>query len=87
MGGRDLNKQLLKAARLKIPNVPVLVNTVSQRIKQLYTGHRPYLKPFPGEEAEDIALREIAEGKLTVEIDFSAVAEKAKREKAVQSQG
>lgn len=79
-----MNKQLLKAASVKIPNVPVLVNTVSLRIKQLYAGHRPYLKPLPGEEAEDIALREIAEGKLTVEIDFSAVAEKEKREKARQ---
>lgn len=82
-----MNKLLLKAAAVKIPNVPVLVNTVSQRIKQLYNGHRPFLKPLPGEEAEDIALREISEGKLTVEIDYSAVAEKAKREKAVQSQG
>ncbi|MEI6971193.1 MAG: DNA-directed RNA polymerase subunit omega [bacterium] len=79
-----MNKQLLKAASVKIPNVPVLVNAVSQRIKQLYAGHRPFLKPLPGEEAEDIALREIAEGKLTVEIDFSAVAEKEKREKARQ---
>ena len=79
-----MNKQLLKDASVKIPNVPVLVNAVSQRIKQLYAGHRPFLKPLPGEEAEDIALREIAEGKLTVEIDFSAVAEKEKREKARQ---
>ena len=77
-----MNKQLLKAASVKIPNIPVLVNAVSQRIKQLYAGHRPFLKPLPGEEAEDIALREIAEGKLTVEIDFSAVAAKEKREKA-----
>jgi len=76
-----LNKQLLKAASAKTANVPVLVNAVSRRVKQLYAGHRPYVKPLPGEEAEDIALREIAEGKLTVEIDFSAVADREKREK------
>ena len=83
-GDRTLNKQLLKDAVVKIPNIPVLVNAVSKRVKQLYAGHRPYLKPLPNEEAEDIALREIAEGKLTVEIDFSAVAEKARRDKARQ---
>ena len=83
-GGQNLNKQLLKAAGVKIPNVPVLVNAVSQRVKQLYAGNRPFVKPLPGEEAEDIALREIAEGKLTVEIDFSAVAEKEKRERELQ---
>jgi len=68
-----LNKQLLMAAVEKIPNVPVLVNAVSQRIKQLYAGHRPYIKPLPGDELEDLALREIAEGKLIVETDFSAM--------------
>ena len=77
-----MNKQLLKAASLKIPNVPVLVNAVSRRVKQLYSGHRPYVKPGQNEEAEDIALREIAEGKLTVEIDFSAVAAKEKIDRA-----
>ena len=74
-----MNKQLLKVARGKIPSTPVLVNAVSKRVKQLYGGHRPYLKPQPGEEPEDIALREIAEGKLTVEIDYSAVTDREKR--------
>lgn len=68
-----MNKQLLKAAVERIPNVPMLVNAVSQRIKQLYAGHRPYVKPQPGDEMEDLALREIAEGKLVIEMDFSTV--------------
>ena len=74
-----MNKQLLKVAKGKITSTPVLVNAVSKRVKQLYGGHRPYLKPHPGEEPEDIALREIAEGKLTVEIDYSAVTDREKR--------
>lgn len=69
-----MNKELLKAAAARMPNVPILINAVSKRVRQLYAGHRPYVKPERGEEAEDIALREIAEGKLTVEIDFSAAA-------------
>ena len=71
-----MNKQLLKAARARIPNVPVLINVVSKRVKELHSGHRPLLKPEPHEEPEDVALREIIEGKLTVEIDFTAAPEK-----------
>ena len=69
-----MNQQTLKDALVQIPNTPVLINAVSMRVKQLHAGFRPYIKPERGEEPEDIALREIAEGKLTVEIDFSAVA-------------
>lgn len=74
-----MNKQLLKNAQLRIPNISVLVNSVSKRVRQLQMGHRPYLKPERKEEPEDLALREIAEGKLTVEIDFSAMARETAR--------
>jgi len=74
-----LNKQLLKTASTRIPNTPVFINAVSHRVKQLYAGHRPLVKPLPGEEVEDIALREIAEGKMAVEIDFTAVAAEKER--------
>jgi len=73
-----LNKLLLKNAQSRIPNVSVFVNALSKRVRQLHAGHRPYLKPERNEEPEDLALREIGAGLLTVEIDFSAVA----REKA-----
>ena len=68
-----MDTALLKAARNQITNVPILVNVVSKRVKQLNSGHRPLVERGPNEEPEDVALREIAEGKLTLEIDFSSV--------------
>lgn len=56
-----------------MPSIPILVNMVSKRVAQLNAGFRPYVKPSgPEEERLDIALREIAEGKLIAEIDFAA---------------
>ncbi len=69
-----MNKKVLKQAQDRIPSVPVLINIVSKRVKQLHAGHRPYVKPERDEEPEDIALREVAEGKLIAEIDTSASA-------------
>jgi DNA-directed RNA polymerase subunit omega len=68
-----MDTALLKQARNQIGNVPILVNVVSKRVKQLNSGHRPLVRRGRNEEPEDVALREIAEGKLTLEIDFSAV--------------
>ena len=66
-----MNTELLEKAKLKIPLVPMLINAVSRRVRQLNAGMRPYLKPLDAHEPNvDIALREIAEGKLTVEIGF-----------------
>ncbi len=59
----------------RVPSIPILVNMVSKRVKQLNTGMRPYVMPLsPEEEKVDIALREIAEGKIIAENDFDAVA-------------
>ncbi len=70
-----MNTELLRAAQARIPSTPVLINMVSQRVRQLNSGFRPYLKPnSPDEEKLYLALREIAEGKLTAEIDFTAPA-------------
>ena len=66
-----MNSQLLELAKAKVPSVPLLINMVSRRVRQLNAGMRPYLKPLtPAEERVDIALREIADGKLTAEIGF-----------------
>ncbi len=68
-----MNAELLKQAKLRVPSIPILVNMVSRRVAQLNAGFRPYVKPSgPEEERLDIALREIAEGKLIAEIDFAA---------------
>jgi hypothetical protein len=40
---------------------------VSRRVRQLSLGHRPLVEHAPGLGAADIALTEIANGKLTFE--------------------
>ena len=67
-----MNIELLKSAKIRVPNVSVLINMVSKRVRQLIKGQRPLVKPqTPDEDLEDIAMREIAEGKIVAEIDFS----------------
>ncbi|MBN1557448.1 MAG: DNA-directed RNA polymerase subunit omega [Lentisphaerae bacterium] len=67
-----MNLKLLEAAKARVPNVPVLINMVSKRVRQLNAGFRPYVKPErPDEEPVDIVLREIAEGKLVAEMEFT----------------
>jgi len=45
---------------------------ISKRVRQLILGERPLIKvDDPYIDREDIALREITEGKLVVEIDFT----------------
>jgi DNA-directed RNA polymerase subunit omega len=72
-----VNVELLEKARTHIPSVPVLVNVVSKRVKQLNAGMRPYVKPAsPDEDKLDTALREVADGKIVAEVDFDAVAKR-----------
>lgn len=67
-----MNAELLEKAKERIPCIPVLINAVSKRVRQLNAGFRPYVKPTgPEEEKVDIALREIADGKLVAEIEFT----------------
>ena len=69
---------LLEEAQKRVPCIPVLINMCSQRVKQLNAGYRPYVRTSgsPHEENLDIALREIAEGKLIAEISFPESDEK-----------
>ncbi len=63
----------LDKAKERINNVPLLINMVSRRVKQLNSGQRPLVKPdSPKQQAIDIALKEIAEGKLIAEMSFTA---------------
>jgi DNA-directed RNA polymerase subunit omega len=91
-----MNSNLVKAAAQVIPNPKVLVNMVSQRVRQLCIGHRPMVEFVPGLGHADIALSEIAAGKLSFEstfklngneaapqvVEFPAVAVKKPRKKA-----
>ncbi len=83
-----MDAKLLKAAHEKIPSVPVLVNLVSKRERELINGAKPLVNPTTlltdddrakGRSALDldkcdIALAEVAAGKLIAEIDFDAIA-------------
>jgi DNA-directed RNA polymerase subunit omega len=57
----------LQNARAAIPDPYVLINVVSRRVKQLRRGSRPLVESLEKLSAEDIALREIAEGKIQYE--------------------
>ncbi len=64
-----MNFEYLTKAQEKIGMIPVLVNLVSYRTRQLIRGARPMVKKdFPEQDFHDIALKEIVEGKLTVEM-------------------
>jgi DNA-directed RNA polymerase subunit omega len=91
-----MKPNLVKAAAEVIPNPKILVNMVSQRVRQLCLGHRPMVEFIPGLGHADVALSEIAAGKLTFELilnqngkdvatqvlEFPAVVVKKPRKKA-----
>lgn len=55
-------------AALKIVGDPnILVNVISVRVKQLRRGNRPLVESLEKLSAEDTALREVAEGKISYE--------------------
>lgn len=57
---------------LKTINDPnVLINVVSRRVKQLKRGNRPLVESLEKLSPEDIALREIIEGKISFEAGAS----------------
>ena len=70
-----MNAILVKQALEKILNPNILVNMVSQRVRQLNSGNGGSCRPLVGDitnlGAADIASREIIEGKMGYEIpDF-----------------
>jgi DNA-directed RNA polymerase subunit omega len=65
-----MKANLVKAASEVIPNPQILVNMVSRRVRQLLLGHRPLVEYAPGLREADIALTEIANGKLAYESTF-----------------
>ncbi|HEY2625645.1 MAG TPA: DNA-directed RNA polymerase subunit omega [Candidatus Udaeobacter sp.] len=65
-----MKADLVKAASEVISNQQILVNMVSRRVRQLLLGHRPLVEYAPGLRESDIALTEIANGKLAYESTF-----------------
>ena len=67
-----MNPNYLELAKERISNIPLLINVVSRRVRQLNAGHRPLVKPDGLQMPNmDLALKEIAEGKLSAEIAFT----------------
>lgn len=58
----------LKAAQAVIPDPYILVNVISRRVKQLRQGNRPLVESLEKLALEDIAFREVAEGKISYEL-------------------
>ena len=66
-----MNADLVKRALEKVPNPNVLINLISQRVRQLNFGgggaSRPLLADVGNLGAADIALHEIVESKMGFE--------------------
>ncbi len=58
----------LQAAQLVIPDPNILVNVISRRAKQLKSGYKPLIESLERLAAEDIALREVIEGKISYQL-------------------
>jgi DNA-directed RNA polymerase subunit omega len=57
----------IKDALKSINDPNILINVVSRRVKQLKRGNRPLVESLEKLSPEDVALREIIEGKISFE--------------------
>lgn len=64
----------IKDALKIIPDPNVLINVVSRRVKQLKRGNRPLVESLEKLSPEDIALREVIEGKISYELGSAVTA-------------
>lgn len=60
-----MKQQLVQDALAKIENPQILINMVSKRVRQLGQGFRPLIPVNPKMTFMDVALKEIADGKLS----------------------
>lgn len=63
-----MRDEYILRAREVIPDPYILLNVVSQRVKQLRRGSRPLVESLEKLSLEDTALREIAEHKISYEL-------------------
>ena len=63
-----MHSHLMEQASKKITDPLILVNVVSKRVRQLIRGQRPMVERGLRNDLAEIALREIIEGKVTVEL-------------------
>lgn len=75
LGGQPrpfMRNDYLQAARQVISDPNILINVVSRRVKQLKRGARPLVVSLEKLALEDIALREVVEGKITYSLPTEA---------------
>ncbi|MDR3143562.1 MAG: DNA-directed RNA polymerase subunit omega [Puniceicoccales bacterium] len=58
----------LKLAQERVDDPRILVNLISQRVRQLRFGARPLVETLERLDPEDLALREIMAGKISYEL-------------------
>jgi DNA-directed RNA polymerase subunit omega len=63
----SMKDDYIKEAQKVITDPNVLINVVSRRVKQLRRGSRPLVESLEKLASEDIALREIIDGKISFE--------------------
>jgi DNA-directed RNA polymerase subunit omega len=63
-----MRDEYLKEAKAVIKDPNVLINVISRRVKQIKRGSRPLVESLEKLSPEDIALREVIEGKITYEL-------------------
>jgi len=63
-----MRSELVHRALAKVANPQILINVVSKRVRQLGLGYRPMVVVSPRMTFMDVALHEIADGKLGYEV-------------------
>lgn len=66
----------LQQAQAIISDPNILINVVSRRVKQLRNGMKPLVESLEKLNPEDVALREVIEGKISYEL-FDPASEEA----------
>lgn len=66
-----MKAQYIDEASKVISEPQVLINMVSRRVRQLNAGSRPLIEVDPGTGLADVALQEIAQGKLVTAPDLA----------------
>lgn len=63
-----MRDEFLKEAQAKVSDPNILINIVSRRVKQLKSGYKPLVESLEKLDPEDVALREIIEGKISYQL-------------------
>ena len=63
-----MRDEYIREAQKVIPDPNILINVISRRVKQLRRGSRPLVESLDKLSPEDVALREVIEGKISYEL-------------------